>query len=217
MKLLLSQKNELFKIIEESECLTPGQFNLTETQTDRGGFASIGLKESDYFFRIFEDKNYHKSFVVNYVPGLDTYKEVSGSIGWEGIVNHFYEWIDNVSRELNEPNYWEKFEQEISSINFSSNRDNSKFTIREYEELKSKTVLISQNLSSIPLLVHQQAEIRNELERLVELAKDLGKFDWLNLFIGTMISIFIQLNVTKENAALLWDLIESTFSSYFLK
>jgi len=217
MKLLLLQKNELYTIIEESECLTPRQFSLIETQNDRGGFASINLKESDYVFRIFKEENYAKSFVVNYIPGLDTYEEASERVGWEGIINHFYEWIENIARELNEPNKWERLEQEISSIKFSSYPDNSKFTIREYEQLKSKTILLSQNLSSIPLLVQQQTEINKELERLTELAKDLGKFDWQNLFIGTMISIVIQLNVTKENAALLWDLIKSTFNSYFLK
>ncbi|NEM98632.1 hypothetical protein [Pontibacter burrus] len=217
MKLLLSQKNELFNIIEESENLTPAQFNLSEPSTDSNGFSSISLKESEYYFNIFKDQNYHKSFVVNYVPGSDTYLEASGRIGWDSIVTHFYDWIENLTRELNEPNSWERLEKEISSINFSSKKDNSKFTIREYEELKAKTILLSQNLSTIPLLVQQHTEIKIELERLTEFAKDLGKYDWQNLFIGTVISIIIQLNVTKENATLLWDLIKNTFNSYFLK
>lgn len=217
MKLLLSQKNELYTVIEESECLTPKQFSLTETQNDRGGFASINLKESDYTFRIFKDENYAKSFFVNYIPGLGTYNEASERINWEGIIDYFHEWIGNIARELNEPNKWERLEQEISSSRISSNLDNSKFTFREYEQLKSKTIVLSQNLSSIPLLVQQQTAIKKELERITELAKDLGKFDWLNLFIGTIMSIVIQLNVTKENAALLWDLIKSSFSGYFLE
>ncbi|MFB9862675.1 hypothetical protein [Rufibacter immobilis] len=217
MKLLLSQKNELFKIIEESESLTPGQFDLLEPSKDSSGFISVNFKKSSYYFKIFEDQHYHKSFIVNYVPGLDTYIEASGKIGWSDIVNHFYDWIENLIRELNEPNRWERLEREISSINFSTSGDNSKFTIREYEELKARTVLISQNLSSIPLLVEQQTEIKKEIERLTELAKDLGKFDWLNLLIGTMVSIIVQLNVTKENASLLWNLIKITFSNFILK
>lgn len=217
MKLLLSQKNELFKIIEASEFLTPGQFSFTEHQNDGVDSPSIKLKNSDYNFSIFEDKNYVKSFFVNYVPGTDTYKEISGRIGWNEIIYHFLQWIVNVSRELNEPNHWARLEQEISTINFSTNFNNSKFTVREYEEIKSKVELLSQNLNSIPLLVEQQIEIRQELERLTELAKDLGKYDWLNLFVGTIISIIIQLSVTKENASMLWTLIKKTFNMYFLK
>lgn len=217
MRLLLSQKNELFKIIEKSKDLTPGQFSLTEPQNDGDDSPSIELKNSDYIFSIYESKEYVKSYFVNYVPGIDSYKEFSERIGWNGIVDHFHQWINNVSRELNEPNHWARLEHEISTINFSTNFNNSKFTVREYEELKSNVELFSQNLNSIPLLVEQQKEIRQELERLSELAKDLGKFDWLNLFIGTVISLIIQLSVTKENAAMLWTLIKVSFNVYFLK
>lgn len=217
MRLLLSQKNELFKIIEFSKFLTPGQFSLKEPQDGHDNSFSINLRNSDYNFTIFEDTNYIKSFYVNYVPGIDVYKEISGSLGWSGIIEQFHRWIDNISRELNEPNHWARLEYEISTINFSTNFNNAKFTVREYEELKSKIELVSQNLNSIPLLLEQQKEIRHELERLTELAKDLGKFDWLNLFIGTIINIIIQLSVTKENAAMLWTLIKATFNTYFLK
>lgn len=64
---------------------------------------------------------------------------------------------------------------------------------------------------------NQQREIIIGLERLTELAKELNKFDWKNLFIGTIISITIQLNVTPDNATLLWELIQNVFSNYFLQ
>jgi hypothetical protein len=217
MRLLLSQKNQLFKIIEDSKFLSPGQFSLTEPRHGDDNSFSIKLKNSDYIFTILENIRYVKSFYVNYIPGIDVYMEISGDLNWGGIVEQFCRWIDNVSRELNEPNHWARLEHEVSNIDFSTNFDNSKFSVRDYEELKSKIEVISQNISSIPLLLDQQREIRLELERLTELAKDLGKVDWLNLFIGTIISIIIQLSVTKENAAMLWTLIKTTFNIYFLK
>ncbi|MCG6191504.1 hypothetical protein [Maribellus maritimus] len=217
MKLLLSQKNELFKFIENRESLTPGQFTINEPQPSSSEDTSIRLKDSDYYFAIFEDSEYVKSYFVNYVPGLDSYLEISSRIGWNEITEHFRKWLDNLTRELKEPNYWERLGREISAINFSNKFDNSKFSAREYEELKSKVEYLSQNLNSIPLLVQQQNEIKEELRRLTELAKDLGKFDWMNLFIGTIISVVIQLSITKENVEILWNLIKSTFNNYFLK
>jgi len=217
MKLLLSHKNELFKIIEECEFLTAAQFILTESSNDNNGGVTINLKNSDYTFSILNNSDYHSPFIANYVPGLDTYSEISGGTNWDGIIHQFCEWLENLSRELKEPNYWERLKLEISSINFSTNFNNSKFSIREYNELKHNVETLSHNLSSIPLLAQQQIEIRNELDRLILLATDLGKFDWFSLFIGTIISIVIQLNVTKDNAELLWSLIKSTFNIYALK
>lgn len=218
MKLLLSHKNELFKIIEECEFQTPGQFILTESSDDDNRGVTINLKNSDYTFSILNNNNdYHSPFIANYVPGLGTYREISGGTSWDGIIHQFYEWLENVSRELKEPNYWERLKLEISSINFSTNLNNSKFSIKEYNELKHNVETLSHKLSSIPLLAQQQIEIRSELDRLILLATDLGKFDWFSLFIGTIISIIIQLNVTKDNAELLWSLIKYTFNIYALK
>jgi len=97
MKLLLSQKNQLFKIIEGSKFLSPGQFNLTEPQHGDDNSFSINLKKSDYIFTILEDRRYVNSFYVNYIPGNDVYKEISGDLNWRGIVEQFCRWIDNVS------------------------------------------------------------------------------------------------------------------------
>lgn len=216
MRLLLSQKNELFKIIEDSGFLTPAQFYLSEPQNNDKRSVSINFKNSEYIFNIFEDRNYVKAVYVNYIPGKDAYKEISSFIAWSEIVNHFQQWINNVSSELNEPNYWDSLEQEISTINFSNNFKKSKFTEREFEELKSKVELLSQNINSIPFLVEQNKEIKRELERLTELAKDLGKVDWLNLFVGTIINIIIQLSVSKENSEMLWILIKKVFSTYLI-
>jgi hypothetical protein len=83
-------------------------------------------------------------------------------------------------------------------------------------ELSSKIDQIKTSLDTIPLLEEQQIAIINQLNHLTELAKELNKFDWKNLFIGTIVSIILQLYVTRENAARLWNLIKTVFSNFFL-
>jgi hypothetical protein len=217
MKLLLSQKNELYKIIEDTQSLSPNQFSIIEPKNDREGDISILLKNTDFVFKIFEDKRYHKSFFLNFIPGIDVYKEITGNVGWDEIIQNFYFWLENIVRELQEPDYWERFEHELSVANINSNINNSKFSIKEYEDLQRKIDLISQNIETIPLIAEQLSDIKKELNRLTELAKDLGKYDWFNLFVGSIISIAIQLSISKENVSLLWDIIKSAFNNLFLK
>jgi hypothetical protein len=71
-------------------------------------------------------------------------------------------------------------------------------------------------IKTIPLLTVQETAIANQLDHLMELAKELNKFDWKSLFIGTISSIIIQLGVTKENAHELWSLIKKVFNNFFL-
>ncbi len=75
---------------------------------------------------------------------------------------------------------------------------------------------IKSSLGTINLLEEQQVAISQKLDHLIDVAKDLNKFDWKNLFIGTIISIIIQLEVNKENAALLWELIKRVFRNFLL-
>jgi hypothetical protein len=125
-------------------------------------------------------------------------------------------WLDFLRRELTAENKWEKLLQEIEHIKYTPTADQSKFTYQEYIELTDKIEKVKASLNTIPLLEEQQVVIINQLNHLSELAKDLNKFDWKNLFIGTIISIVIQLYVTRENAEKLWTLIKLIFSNYFL-
>ncbi len=218
MKLLLTQKNQLFKFIENQKSFSPIQFDLEESdEEDDNQGVWIEFKESEYYFVIFENENYVNSFHVNYIPGNDIYKEISSNIRWNGIIQEFQQWLENLARELNEPSYyWDNIENELANTAFFNKFDNSKFSAREFEDLKNKVEILTEKLDSISFLSEQLEEIKEELKRITELAKDLGKFDWLNLFVGTILNIITQLSLTKENVQTLWSVIKSIFKTYFL-
>ncbi len=212
MKLLTSQKNKIYNYITSKHYFSPNQFKLEEHDS----ITIIKFLNSPYYFKFINDTEY-VGFFVNYSPGQENFLEVTPNVSWELGFQHLVSWLMNLERELEVPNLWERFEMEISGINLRSNFDNNtKFTVSEYEIISKKLDSISEGILSIPLLEQQQQEILINLERLNEFAKELNKFDWKNLFIGTFISIIIQLNVTPENASELWKLIKNIFNDYFL-
>jgi len=216
MKLLTSQKDSLFKIIQEYDFFSHNQFEFIEQDMMSEYITRIEYKANRLFYFTFNDSDYANNLYVNYSPGEQQFVDSSSNIVWDYVLGYFYNWLEYLQREVTAPNLWNKFKTEISEIKFINDFSNQKFSFTEYTEISHKISLLKDSLSSIPLILSQQEAIISRLDHLNETAKDLGKFDWVNLFIGTIISIVIQLNVTPENANALWDLIKSIFNNYFL-
>lgn len=216
MRLLRTQKNVLFKIIESFQDLSPNQFSFENIELSDRDAVSIRFSNSEFQFLIFEDLQYSNTFYANYIPGFDVYQGISERTDWLSIVSYFEKWLSNISREIEEPDYWDRFNNEIGDANFAIDSENSRFSVREFEDLQIKMNLISENVKSIPIILDQQNIIIQELERITDLAKDLGKFDWKNLLIGSIANLIFQFGITKENAALIYDLIKTTLKTYFL-
>lgn len=140
----------------------------------------------------------------------------TSTMDWSKGTGYIYNWLECLRKEINAVNKWDNLLKEIEYIKFAPSDDNSKFTHQEYLELTNKIDQIKSALDTIPLLEERQLAVINQLNHLTELAKDLNKFDWKNLFIGTIISIITQLYVSKENATKLWTLIKTIFSNLFL-
>ena len=212
MKLLLSQKDEIFEIINNFKSFSPNQFELNEDLDNSRTI--LHFKKSEYYFKFLSN---NEGYWANYSPGWEKIMDATGYLNWTKSKELFFDWLICLRRELTTPNYWENFKSRLSGISFIVRYDNEKFSYKEYEDLEIKIDLLKDKLESIPLLIEQNIEIKNHLDRLTESAKEMGKFDWKNLFIGTILSIIIQLNVTPENATALWELIKDTFNKYFLE
>jgi hypothetical protein len=216
MKLLKTQKNSLFDIIQEIDFFSHNQFEFIENESEGKHKTSIQYTPDKNFFFSFTDSKYVNVLYVNYSPGHEQIIDSSPQITWNETLDYFLNWLHFLNREVTAPNLWEKFKTDISDIKFLNNFNNEKFSFSEFSEISQKIEYLKDSLSAIPLILHQQNEIILRLDHLSETAKDLGKFDWVNLFIGTIISVVIQLNVTPENASALWDLIKRIFNNYFL-
>jgi hypothetical protein len=104
----------------------------------------------------------------------------------------------------------------MQSIRFNFKNEEDKFSFNEYGDLKAKVETLKNSINQIGLLSDQVLTINSKLDHLVDLAKEMNKFDWKNLFVGTIISMIIQLSVTQDNAKALWILIKQIFNNYLL-
>lgn len=216
MKLLTSQKNSLFELIQEIDFFSHNQFELIEKDIMGKYNTHIEYKANKDFYFKFIDSNLANTLFVNYSPGQEQIMDATSKISWYQTLNIFQNWLYYLQREVTSPNLWEQFKTEISEIKYVNNFNSQKFSFSEYNEILEKIDTLKNSLSSIPLILNQQNEIILRLDHLSETAKELGKFDWINLFVGTIISVVIQLNVTPENANAIWDLIKRVFNNYFL-
>ena len=215
MKLLRIQKNELFERIEASG-LSPSLFVFQDSNPILDNSTYVRYKGTPYYFQIFENDSRQYPIGIRFSPGQNTFIEDRNSENWPWAADIFMYWLNNLLTKITLPDKWERFNDEIKNLKFSFSNENDKFSISEYEELKTQITLLKHNFRMIQLVPEQLAILENKIDHLTELAKDLGKFDWKSLFVGTIVSIIIQLGVTPENALAIWDLVKKAFNRNFL-
>lgn len=212
MKLLKSQTNELFQIIEKSG-FSPNQFEIYNDEEYDERF-EIEFKESDFNFYLKSDAMYRGRINAFFCPGEQTYESHYIATDWSDITIFFRKWLKNLKREINEPDLWERFRSLAIDFNYKNEEKNDqKFTAKEYQELSYKIDMLTNKISESTLDTATQKTIIDKLNDIQTLALDLNKFDWFNLFVGTIMSIFIQLNVSKDNANLVWNYVKEVFGN----
>jgi hypothetical protein len=220
MKLLPSQKDYLYNLIEKKG-LPTSQFYFDDVESNDDGIYDTVLcykGEHDFFccFGSYLDSFKSENFIMTFSPGEYSYQRKEYPHSWTEQLEYFNGWINYLKREVDTPNKWERLEAELKNFGFNSNDEVGKFSIQEYEELKIKIIQLKEKIKAIELLPEQLSAINQKLDHLTEIAKDLNKFDWKSLFIGTIMSIIVQFGVTPSNAKSLWNTIKSVFNNYLL-
>lgn len=215
MRLLKTQKNELFGIIEEVG-LSPSSFFFNDPDAFSNLGTEIGFKNSNFRFNILARHDNQDLVVLSYSPAESSFNREEWVTGWTNIVKHFRIWGNTIYDEITTIDKWERLKDEIGQISFSFKDETNKFSASEYEDLKIKMQLLKLEIRQLGLQQTQLVAIEKKLDNLTEIGLTLSKFDWKSLFVGTIISIIIQLAVTQENARAIWSVIKKIFNTYFL-
>lgn len=219
MQLLTSQKNLLYEIIE-SNGLSPFQFNIEEYKFPTSGMINTKLlyKGTNYYFDFMTFQGHNNMAFAEFSPGEFSVKWRSDGESWNILVNYFFSWLLYLRREITSLDKWARLQREMEElgVNLSQEGDGNQFTVEEYFFLEKKIISIKNSIGHIGLSELQINEINNKLDHLIQLAESMNKFDWKSLFIGTIISIIIQLEVSPDHAKSLWQIIKSVFNTYFL-
>jgi hypothetical protein len=215
MKLLRSQKNTFFDILNESNSFSPAQFRI-EDSISHNTPTHVFFSNSGYYFSMEHSGNPTFPILVKFSPAKDSYlgKDVFSDFLYIGDV--FKEWLGYLAREISIEDKWLRFANEVEQINISESSENDKFSASEFDKLQSQMLSLKERIRKIDLTPQQLLTIENKIDHITDLAKNLNKFDWKSLFAGTIVSIIVQLGVTQENAKAIWDSIRSVFNTYFL-
>jgi len=109
-------------------------------------------------------------------------------------------------------------ESELNGLDFgvNNNGENTKFSVTEYEEACLKIDSIKEHLHKLEYPKEQLDRIEKSLDNLKENAKTLGKLDWKNLFVGTVISLVIELAMSPAETRVFIEVIKNIMNPIFL-
>lgn len=211
MQLLKSQKNDVYDAIE-AWGLSPASFEIVVDPD----YTKIVVKNSDFEFIFLEDD--YGDHAARYSPGKDKYfEEGRYGGGWDAQLQNIHSWVENVSRELDEPDKWLELHKQIENAGFEDIKyGDTKFSYQEYEILDEKITKLKAELSKLDIVEEKIEVINAKLDHLLEVAKKMSKSDWKDLFVGSIISLVMQLSIDKSTGRLVYDLVKNLFSSMLL-
>lgn len=216
MKLLLSQKNELYRYIEQHNFDT-NQFQykeLRDTKTKKP-FVKIEYKPDENFYFLIADSDYDP-YLINYSPGASEYLVVTSIDRWHYIDSDFNTWLYALAREVSQIDLWDQIMENAKQVISNISNDNNKFNDDEYKLLALNMRQLQTRVTTLALPIGQIEIINAKLDSILEQARISNKFDWQSLFIGTIITITISLTLSPDIGKELFLWIKQIFSNILL-
>jgi len=181
------KRNALFEAIE-AVGLDPRDFDLTDSGTE----VQIKHKRSKSIFIIGGGPGHYVGrYVVGDAPDwpYDVYS-------WEAITTRVSIWLQEVKRDFETPDLWAELGREFHLLGVGSNAvtENTLFTQEEQKQIAERLRGVAKHVSDSFSLSAPQKQILNEtiVVYLVEGSRRLGRKDWLNIFIGVIITFLLS-------------------------
>lgn len=220
-RLLKSQRNDVFHWIREVG-LSPSEFKWSAS-TDSNRFPDnphsiLNHIPSGYFLNFDRSsRGYQIHFYGS--PGRN---ELSFShygkereLWSDEVKESVQEWLNNVKREIELPDLWELAHKEmdiLDSVGKTSALENTPFSDDEQILISSRILEIEHFLiNSQDLDDKQQQAVKKQLEYLVDSSTRLGRKDWMNIGIGALFSLAMQLYLPAEPSRQLFHMFGTFF------
>jgi hypothetical protein len=219
MYLLKVQKNDIFDLVVQTG-FSPLQFTIEEikdavTILSEIEKTRIAMVESGYYFElaIVKGKN-----IIRFSPGSDKLaEEWSIPPSWSEKKKYISRWLQNLKQELDLPDKWADFLKSGQTIEWNlASSEGERFSYQEVEEIIAAKERAKIKISELRLLPEQFHLIEGKLDYIAEKSKSLGKVDWKNIMIGTLVSLVVQLALPPETASALWLIFKEAFQRVIL-
>jgi hypothetical protein len=219
IKLLPSQKNELFDLCVDAELdLSKIFFEERDKNSQDLPLATffVGYRETKYFFETWESPN----LVVYYrfSPAATTWIHSNAyAAGWNSFESLFSHWVGYLAREVNHPDKWTLYKLQSEELKLSNVASTEQFSVGEFELLKQQMNVLKEGIKELKLPKDQLKLVESKLDQILEQAKTTSKVNWRDMLIGATFSIIVQLSLSQEQGKALWKLVEQAFTTLFLK
>jgi hypothetical protein len=214
--LLRSQKNEVFKCVQEAG-LSPLDFEWGEEGTEYAGRYDYPVSYlehlgSHFWFKF--DRTFSGDYICRYSPGnLKLQEHCDPKAYWTVALQDFVRWLSYLKREI-APDLWEQLKEYAPDETFIGTAEisNAPFSYPEVENIiESVDRLRAQIEKNFDLRPDQLTFVKREFEYLKEAAKSQGRKAWMHTAIGVIMTIAVGLALSPEKTKLLWALLKSCF------
>jgi hypothetical protein len=202
--LLRSQRNAVLRAIQEAG-LNPAEFGWDTIYGDGTMIsASVPLlthRPTQSFYAFDYDAGRENHHAV-YVPGAGRAQERIVAGDWTLQLAHVARWLENLKREYEAPDLWGELGRQrevVAGEPAEDERENTPFTPEEQAEITAQLRELKEYLRANHQLTGQQMRaIESRLDYLADAARRLGRFDWRQTLVGTLLGLVVQAVVPSE-------------------
>lgn len=210
-----SFKNELLNTIAEYG-LNVNDFKCVDNidpYNSETGYSKVWyLKDNNYYFQI-DVQNY--VFYINCSPGELQLIQASQVEKWTGVIVTFDDWLINLKEEIETPDLWKEMFDVTSNIIENVDENNSFYNDVEVKTIKLLTEdFINKIKDNLNIEKEKLESIEKKLDHVIEQVNKIGKIDWKNLLLGTLLSTAASLSLTKENLEIIGIFTKELFDNF---
>ena len=194
--LLTTQRNFLFSGLQ-GKGFSPSDFDLTEIPEQR--IAELTHRSTRYYFNL--TVGHTGAFDVGLSPGKELLHEKRPAANWSDVAHYFGYWIANLLREVEAPDFWSAVAGDTQLVTDAAGQasDNRIFTSDELSQVRKALNEIKAYLVKSHQFSEAQTElIEGKFEYLEESATRLGRKDWTNIGISTLLGIATSLALSND-------------------
>lgn len=213
-QLLKTQKNEIFKILQEVG-LEPANFKWTHIDlmpSDDRVVLRLNYLDGKYYFQFMmnKDSNYHYCCEVS--PADEKAVGYKKSLNWYEQKTNVRRWAKYLKREIEAPDLWAEIEKYRATLPLVTGEQlvNEPIPAYETEEIYDRMQLLADKIEEEFKLNEEQSQfVRSKLNYLADAAKRQPRRDWEFMFIGVFINIAFYLVLEPVKVQQFWQFVKS--------
>lgn len=225
--LLVSQRNELYTIVEE-ERFAPSAFEWYATggaffgsdgttvpmvvHKPTGFFCKFGFLDESTYREVGYNSggSFHGEFFLQRAPAEAKARDVLLWSSWDEVKVGFSEWLGYVKRESTQPDYWVVAPPSGILPAIAPDASNELFNASERDRIATALDEIKREMHDRAELTEAQlAGLTATLDDVRESANRLGRRDWLNGLLGAYVGWAMNATLSSGIAQSIFDLIAS--------